>query len=170
MIIKYFRRTRSVDPTGHEPTDASGAEFAETCERLEDFATGLVIAFTYADTPQKKFRLYKTQAVRILAEIQRFENWQRTQERLRSSEKTNGCAPQNAEEQIDPYLSPPPGEPFMTHGVTTKVLTFPGGRQLSFNMVCMNCHFQCWECPSCDCVRCSCKSCGCDLEKATEQV
>lgn len=158
MIHKLFRRRNGDSSTRHESADTIGAEFAATLERLEDFATGLIIAFTYADTPRKRYQLYKTQAVRILAEIQRFE----AQERLASSEKTNGCAPQNAEEQIDPYTSNCAiGEKQVTH-----TLKFPGGRQLKFEMVCMNCNFQCWECPSCDCVRCACRSCGCDLEAA----
>lgn len=156
-IIKFTRRSDSGHTAGNEPTDASRAEYAACVERLEGYILSTVLfsdpaLWAKSEAPKRRYQEYKATAVRILEECKRFE------EGFTSGQGSNGEATQNAEK--------------ITEGVRPRdasiyrVVELRNGRQLQFDLFCINCHFQCWECPLCKQTRCACLEgkCACQLD------
>jgi len=134
--LVYFTRSKHGDSAGYEPTDTRSAEHAASVERITDYITALAIHHAAVGTSKDKVSFAKAQAVRILEECKRLE------ERLRSCKGADGSAAQDAQKEI----------------------TLPGGLQLRFDLYCMQCAFQCWDCPKCQQVRCACSRCTCVLD------
>lgn len=143
--VAFKVEDHSGDSARHESTDTSSAEYAACVKRLEDYVTGLVISQTEG-TPQERYRWIKTTAARLLEECKRFE------EGKPRRETKDGSTPENAKQEK------------ITAARVARA-SVPG-LQLCFELYCMQCHFQCWECPECNLIRCACAhlSCGCLLD------
>lgn len=125
---------------GNESTEPGSAKYAACVDRLEKGIVQYALAYAYAPSAQDKVSLIREAAEAVLEVCRAFEEGQR------GGEGSHGEAEKDAPEKVE----------------------LPGGRQLTFELFCMKCHFQCWDCPACRKVRCACRvsRCSCVVDAA----
>lgn len=163
MTINFFRRSHG-NPAGNESTEPSRTEHIESLGRqIDEQLAALYLAWYSASySIGQKLAIAKTACLGIFQVFRSFE------ERQRSRQAAHGSATENAKEvaTIPAWIDMHRAAvwPASRTGAVKSNLILPSGKQLCFDLYCANCHFQCWECPTCNRVRCACEACPCQLE------